>query len=68
VKEEKRVFYCEVSQRRYLIFCVAVDNSSSESSEDDEGQDDGMGKPAAGGEDIHNEAFWELDLNPDLPS
>lgn len=44
------------------------DNSSSESSEDEEGQDDGMGKPAAGGEDIHNEAFWELDLNPDLPS
>ncbi|KAI8575251.1 hypothetical protein K450DRAFT_262643 [Umbelopsis ramanniana AG] len=44
------------------------DNSSSESSEDEEGQDDGMGKPAAGGEDIHNDAFWELDLNPDLPS
>ncbi|CAO3678499.1 unnamed protein product [Umbelopsis ramanniana] len=44
------------------------DTSSSESSEDEEGQDDGMGKPAAGGEDIHNEAFWELDLNPDLPS
>lgn len=50
-----------------LFFC-AVESSESESSEDEEGQDDAMGKITAGAEDIHNEAFWELDLNPDLPS
>jgi hypothetical protein len=50
------------------LFCLTVDNLSSESSEDEQGQDDGIGKASTAAEDIHNEAFWELDLNPDLPS
>ncbi|GAB5591326.1 hypothetical protein Unana1_06226 [Umbelopsis nana] len=44
------------------------ESSESESSEEEDGQDDAMAKVAAGAEDMHNEAFWELDLNPDLPS
>ncbi|KAH8556121.1 hypothetical protein BGW37DRAFT_417688 [Umbelopsis sp. PMI_123] len=45
-----------------------VQETCDESSEDEQGQDDGIGKASTAAEDIHNEAFWELDLNPDLPS
>ncbi|KAJ2962347.1 hypothetical protein NQZ79_g2481 [Umbelopsis isabellina] len=47
---------------------ATLESSESESSEEEEGHDDAMGKVTAGVDDMQNEAFWELDLNPDLPS
>ncbi|KAG2186390.1 hypothetical protein INT43_002828 [Umbelopsis isabellina] len=47
---------------------ATLESSESESSEEEGGHDDAMGKVTAGVDDMQNEAFWELDLNPDLPS
>ncbi|CAM0135190.1 hypothetical protein VKS41_000225 [Umbelopsis sp. WA50703] len=47
---------------------ATLESSESESSEEEEGHDDAMGKVTTGVDDMQNEAFWELDLNPDLPS
>lgn len=61
-----------VAERQYFrsfYWCITqVESSESESSEEEEGHDDAMGKVTAGVDDMQNEAFWELDLNPDLPS